>query len=294
MPIDTWASLMNHYYKAPEGDIGGIELMRLLTRTSWINDAVNENGEIAAHKISLYRNSCHPKNSTKKTLCFCAAPIGEKPRITGSTWHLHISYGEDLLTRRTRSRPLLDYKEATLEHYEERKANPRNRMRPQIQEEPGSKSISNHDRVNQEPSIDVASSLVSPVSGMPIQPLSSSAISYWDSPDAKILIGTCEGETTQQSKKNHIEIFSEVSRTTDSHLMAVEGGDTMDKDTMSDHEKHHLRLKGMVLCLSLNLALKHMKGWGNGWTWNKCCHEAISISQQMGVCAVCNPKTVGY
>ncbi len=44
MPIDVWASLMNHYYKAPEGDIGGDELMRLLTRTAWINDAVNGNG----------------------------------------------------------------------------------------------------------------------------------------------------------------------------------------------------------------------------------------------------------
>ncbi len=66
MPIDTWASLMNHYYKAPEGDIGGNELMRLLTRTSWINDAVNGNGEIMTPKISLYRNSYHPKNSTKK------------------------------------------------------------------------------------------------------------------------------------------------------------------------------------------------------------------------------------
>jgi hypothetical protein len=266
--------------------------MRLLTRTSWINDSVNGNGEIETHKISLYRNSYRSKNSTKKTICFCAAPIGEKPRIAGSMWHLHISYGEDLLTRRTRSNPLLDYKEATLEHYEERKANPRKRMRPQIQEEPGSKSISNHDRVNQNPSIDVTSSLVSPVSGMPIQPLSSLAISYWDSPEAKILFGTCEGETTQQSIKNQIEILSEVSRTADSYLMAVEGGDTMDKDTMSDHEKHHLRLKGMVLCLSLNLALKHMKGWCNGWTWNKCCHEAISISQQMGICAVRNPKTV--
>jgi hypothetical protein len=143
------------------------------------------------HKISSYRNNYHPKNSTTKKICFCAAPIGEKPRISGSTWHLHISYGEDLLTRRTRSRPLLDYKEATLEHYKERKANLRKRMRPQIQEEPGSKSISNHDRVNQEPSIYVASSLVSPVSGMPIQPLSSSAISYWDSSEAKILFGTC-------------------------------------------------------------------------------------------------------
>jgi hypothetical protein len=26
MPIDTWAYLMNHYYEAPEGDIGGDEL----------------------------------------------------------------------------------------------------------------------------------------------------------------------------------------------------------------------------------------------------------------------------
>ena len=82
-------------------------------------------------------------------------------------------------------------------------------MRPQIQEEPGSKSKSNHNRVNQEPSIDVASSLVSPVSGMTIQPLSSLAISYWDSPEAKIPFGTCEGETTQQSIKSQIEILSD-------------------------------------------------------------------------------------
>jgi hypothetical protein len=53
---------MNHYYKAPEGDIGGDELMRLLTCTAWLNDAVNCNGEIEAHKISLYRNSYYPKN----------------------------------------------------------------------------------------------------------------------------------------------------------------------------------------------------------------------------------------
>jgi hypothetical protein len=171
MPIDTWASLMNHYDKASEGDIGGNELMMLLTCTAWINDAVNGDGEIDAHKISLYRNSYHPKNSTKKKLCFCVTPIGEKPRIMGSTWHLHISYGKDLLTRRTRSRPLLDYKEANLEHYEERKENPRKSMRPQIQGEPGSKSKSNHDRFNEEPSIVVVSSLVSPFLGMPAQPI---------------------------------------------------------------------------------------------------------------------------
>jgi hypothetical protein len=66
MPIDTWASLMNHYYKATEGDIGGDELMRLLTLTSWINDAVNGIGEIETYKICLYRNSYRPKNSAKK------------------------------------------------------------------------------------------------------------------------------------------------------------------------------------------------------------------------------------
>jgi hypothetical protein len=136
-------------------------------------------------------------------------------------------------------------------------------MRPQIQEEPGSKSKSNHDKVNEAPSIDVVSSLVSPVLGMPTQLLSSSAISYLDSPEAKILFGTREGETTKQSIKSQIDILSEVSRTADSYLMAVEVADTMDKDTMSDHEKYHLRLKGMVLCLSLNLTLKQMKGWGN-------------------------------
>jgi hypothetical protein len=82
-------------------------------------------------------------------------------------------------------------------------------MRPQIQEEPGSKSKSNHDRVNEEPSVDVASSLDSPVLGMPTQPPSSLGISYWDSTEEKILCGTSEGETTQQSIKSQIEILSD-------------------------------------------------------------------------------------
>jgi hypothetical protein len=40
--------------------------------------------------------------------------------------------------------------------------------------------------------------------------------------------------------------------------------------------------------MSLNLALENM----NGWTWNKCCREAIETEKKMGVSVAMNPKTI--
>ena len=40
--------------------------------------------------------------------------------------------------------------------------------------------------------------------------------------------------------------------------------------------------------MSLNLALENM----NGWTWNKCCREAIETGKKMGVSVATNPKTI--
>ncbi len=66
----------------------------------------------------------------------------------------------------------------------------------------------------------------------------------------------------------------------------------MDQSTLTNNMKHQIRIKSQFLCISLHLALEKMNGWQNGWTWNKCCTEAITISKKMGISTVNNAKTV--
>ncbi len=66
----------------------------------------------------------------------------------------------------------------------------------------------------------------------------------------------------------------------------------MEQNTLTNHVKHQIRIKSQLLCMSLHLALENMNGWQNGWTWNKCCTEAITTSKKMGISTVNNAKTV--
>ncbi len=66
----------------------------------------------------------------------------------------------------------------------------------------------------------------------------------------------------------------------------------MDQNALTNHMKHQIRIKSQLLCMSLHLALEGKKRWQDGWTWNKCCTEAITISKKMGIITVNNVKTV--
>jgi hypothetical protein len=91
-------------------------------------------------------------------------------------------------------------------------------------------------------------------------------ISYWDSPLARILFLAKDGESTQQSIKKQIKILENANRTEESYLEVVEGGETMDKNTLTNHTKDQIRIKSQLLCMSLHLTLEKMNGWQNGWT----------------------------
>ena len=71
-------------------------------------------------------------------------------------------------------------------------------------------------------------------------------------------------------------------------MEVIDGGEAMDPTILSNYDKHMLRIKCQVLCVSLHLALEKM----NGWTWNQCCAAAIKASKRLGISTVQNPKTV--
>jgi hypothetical protein len=112
--------------------------------------------------------------------------------------------------------------------------------------------------------------------------------SYWDSPEARKLFRAKEGETTQQSINEQITILTKANVTDESYITVVDGGVAIDPSTLSNYEKHMIRIKSQLLCLSLHLALEKM----NSWTWNQCCSSAIKASKRMGISTVENPKTV--
>mgnify|MGYP000096892177 CR=1 FL=1 len=63
------------------------------------------------------------------------------------------------------------------------------------------------------------------------------------------------------------------------YLSILDGGEELDKDTLTDRFKHSIRQKCLVLTLALRLALEQM----NGWTWGKCCDAAINVAIRIGV-----------
>jgi tRNA U55 pseudouridine synthase TruB len=72
------------------------------------------------------------------------------------------------------------------------------------------------------------------------------------------------------------------------YLEVIQDGEKKEEDTVTANEKHLIRQKSQLLCLSLPLALEHM----NKWTWNQCCREAIEMAKKMGVTAAKNSKTI--
>jgi hypothetical protein len=95
-------------------------------------------------------------------------------------------------------------------------------------------------------------------------------------------------ENARQSVSSQIEILMKGNKTEESYLDVIYGNATMDGSTLSSFEKHQIRLKCQLLCMSLNLALENM----NDWTWNRCCSEAIATGIKMGISTVKNPKTI--
>jgi hypothetical protein len=82
---------------------------------------------------------------------------------------------------------------------------------------------------------------------------------YFDSPEARILFAANKNEDTRQSIKAQIAVLSMSQEGEDGYLSITEGGEEI--GMLSNHTKHIIRQKSLILTLSLNLATEQMNGW---------------------------------
>lgn len=69
MPVETWAALINHYYKPPINFLfDSKHLLSEITNTKWLHTALGITGNIDPEP-NLYRNRYHPQGG-KQIWCF--------------------------------------------------------------------------------------------------------------------------------------------------------------------------------------------------------------------------------
>ena len=282
MSAETWAQLIVKYcISDPELFFNGSDLNKALNDRSntLLREEMDLKTNVPAMHISIFRNYLRLHKEKKQTYYYYATKQGRTPVNLGN-WRDNICKAKDLLnkvfTRATSTNKTISLIDGITESRKKRKIDfglktsealvlELNTPISIISEVHSSSSVHHHPSIN----------LTFP-------------ISYWDSPEARILFSAKHGESTQQSIEKQIEILQNANRTEESYLEVVEGGEEMDQSTLTNHMKHQIRIKSQLLCMSLHLALEKM----NGWTWNKCCTEAITISKKMGISTVNNAKTV--
>jgi hypothetical protein len=84
---------------------------------------------------------------------------------------------------------------------------------------------------------------------------------YWSSPEAQILFSPRNGETTQQSIRKQMELFTKANENNTAYLNIVAGSRETDDGTLSNNQKHCIHQKCQLLCIALYIALENMKGW---------------------------------
>jgi hypothetical protein len=182
MPVETWAALINHYYKPPVTLVcDGTKLLNAVTRNKWFNTAIETTGVID-DELSLYRNRHRPKGG-KQIYCFYAASKGVKPTIKEKQWHNYIDYAYDLLNKKITRSETLYLSEGTKELAQKKSPDvAQKRLRPQTNSESNLLSTDESNckqmRITSEAA---SSSLALPSTVLPSEDI------YWTSTEARLL-----------------------------------------------------------------------------------------------------------
>jgi len=284
MPAETWAALINHYYKPPQSLFcDGTKLLNAVTRTKWFNTAISTTGVID-DELSLYRNRHRPKGG-KQIYCFYAAPNGVKPTVKEQHWFNYINYAEDLLQIKTTRTKTLVFKD-TKTVQEEQEVHTRKRKRPQNQEicEPGlSEATSLGDTTDPLKINEVSSSVLSVTS---VHPHASQATEdyYWHSTEAAKLFLPTPGESNcLVAVDNQICLLEDSLASPLSYLNIVDIMGEVDGDpseVLSSYQVWVLRQKCQILLCALKVAKLKMPKLQN---WDIVCAEALDIVRSTGV-----------
>ena len=276
MSSDTWAKLIAKYCITDcTLTYNGTELDKCLNgrQNILLRAQMDLKSNVPKDHLGIFRETLR-KHGCKVSYYYYATESGHLPFNTEAKWHENISDAKELLDKvltRAHSNSATISLSNGLEQTKKRK----------LSETFGLQTSEAPVPENESPNGTIL--MVQPSSFIHHRP------SYWDSPEVMKLSNTLDDEeNARQSVSRQIEILMKGNKTEDSYLDVIYGDATMDSSTLSSFEKHQIRLKCQLLCMSLNLALENI----NDWTWNRCCSEAIAIGIKMGISTVKNPKTI--
>jgi hypothetical protein len=209
MTPDTWAKLIDCYYKPPaENCFDGAAWVYSIGRTKWLVNAIETTNYID-ETFKIFRNN-HRRKNCPIIWAFYACNLDVKPKgnAAGNNWHLDLYDGKELLEEKVTRSQTLKFSFGTKELKDEEE-HTRKKMKPQNQEK-GAPCLTES---NATPLADVhmaSNPLVSLLACTSV-PLSSTSTSYWQSPEAKKLFHLKGNEVLAlKAVNNQIELLLKV------------------------------------------------------------------------------------
>ena len=286
MSSDTWAALINKYYVFDNTlAFNGKDLLASINskKQRHLQAQLDLRSSVPKDHIGIFREKHRFHGGSSYTWFFYATDKGQCPDKTEKKWHETINDANDLLNKVITRNEAIETKNTTKVILNLHPFTPPSKKR-KILTPVRLRTSETLAPENKSPNGLSCSSVVHHCPSTTTAP----TFSYWDSPEARKLFRVEEDEDTQQSIRLQIEVLMKANASDTSYLELIHGSHTMDDTTLSNFEKHMIRQKSQLLCMSLNLALENM----NGWTWNKCCREAIETGKKMGMSVATNPKTI--
>ena len=301
MTPDTWAKLIDNYYKPPvEHQFDGVDLLYAVRRTKWLLNAM-ETSNYVDDTLSLYRNSHRPKGKPV-VWAFYASSNEDKPKgRQGKDWHLDIHDAKELLGIKTRSSTLTSLTVNLVKSITSTKelegirgtTTGKRKRGPQNNQEIGKPGISNSIAKPLGDEIDATNPLSNDVTSSlvmtpPAAALSSLVTNYWVSTEAIKLFKPKGEEGVLNAIDNQIEVLEQALASDSGYIEIIGNIKELNLNEIPTYQVFLLRQKCMYLTMSLNLAKEQM----NNWTWTKCCNKAVEHLRKSGLKQAKNGRTV--
>ena len=279
MTPDTWAKLIDHFYKPPlDRRFNGEDLVYAVGRTKWLVDAI-ETTNYVDETLRLFRNNHRRKNSPVIWGFYACSKDGMPKGRTGSNWHLDIYDANELLEGKITKSKTLKFSFSTKELEDKEEVHTRKKMKPQNQE----KGVPGLNETTATPLVDLQIPSNTMVSSSAVH-LNVSSISYWHSSEAKKLFHPKGNELSAlDAVNNQIELLLRASSSPNGYFGVMDcGGRTTEEiiEEISDHQRWLMQQKISILTLALTVAKKKMEELKN---WDACCEEALQEGYMIGL-----------
>jgi len=245
MSAETWAQLIVKYSIVDSNLIfNGDQLDKCINsrENKRLREEMGLRLSIPKDHIGIFCEQLRKKGSTKKTSYYYATTSGQSPLEKEKRWYECINDAQELLSKKiTRASETLLGVSSTQQLTKKRKL-----KASELEAPTEDKTL--YDAFFAVP----ISSFVddAPISSCAHHCSSNTPYNYFDSPEARILFATNENENTRQSIYAQIDILKMAQDGEYGYLSVIEGGEEVDSEMISNHTKHAIRQKCMILTLA--------------------------------------------